>query len=322
MKILITGGAGFIGSSLVDRLLAEGNEVVVIDNLNEFYNPELKKNNMKLHLTNPYYKFYNVDITEFDIIKEVFLKEKPTHVVHLAAWAGVRPSINNPILYENVNVIGTLNLLELCKSKEIVNFVFASSSSVYGTNSKVPFSENDPINQPISPYAVTKRTGELHCYTYSSLYYIPISCLRFFTVYGPRQRPEMAIHKFSRMIDRGQRLTMFGNGLTKRDYTYIDDIVEGILGVLANPRPFEIYNIGNSSTVALSKLIKLLEDGLGKKANIEVLEEQPGDVPITYSDISKLNQLIGFTPKVSIEKGIESFLRWYVENRELLLMYT
>lgn len=322
MKILITGGAGFIGSSLVDRLLAEGNEVVVIDNLNEFYNPELKKNNMKLHQTNPYYKFYNVDITEFDHIKEVFLKEKPTHIIHLAAWAGVRPSINNPILYENVNVIGTFNLLELCKSMEIVNFVFASSSSVYGTNSKVPFSEDDPINQPISPYAVTKRAGELHCYTYSTLYDIPISCLRFFTVYGPRQRPEMAIHKFSRMIDRGQRLTMFGNGLTKRDYTYIDDIVEGILGVLVNPRPFEIYNIGNSSTVELRRLIEILEDGLGKKANIEILEEQPGDVPITFSDISKLNQHVGFKPKVSIEKGIESFLRWYVENREILLMYT
>lgn len=322
MKVLITGGAGFIGSNLVNRLLAEDHKVIVIDNLNEFYNPELKKNNIISHQAHKNYKFYNADITDESHIKEIFTKEIPTHIVHLAAWAGVRPSIHNPILYENVNVLGTLNLLEICKEMNIVNFVFASSSSVYGTNSKVPFSEDDPINQPISPYAVTKRSGELHCYTYSNLYNIPISCLRFFTVYGPRQRPEMAIHKFTRMIDRGQKLTMFGNGDTKRDYTYIDDIVEGILGVLQRPKNFEIYNIGNSSTVELRKLIQLLENGLSKKANIEILDEQPGDVPITYSDITKLNKLSGFEPKTSIESGIESFLKWYVDNRELLLRFT
>ncbi|WP_055105997.1 GDP-mannose 4,6-dehydratase [Paenibacillus ihumii] len=322
MKVLITGGAGFIGSNLVDRLLAEDHKVIVIDNLNEFYDPELKKNNIISHQAHKNYKFYNADITDSSHIKGIFTKEIPTHIVHLAAWAGVRPSIHNPILYENVNVLGTLNLLEICKEMNIVNFVFASSSSVYGTNSKVPFSENDPINQPISPYAVTKRTGELHCYTYSNLYNIPISCLRFFTVYGPRQRPEMAIHKFTRMIDRGQKLTMFGDGNTKRDYTYIDDIVEGILGVLQRPKNFEIYNIGNSSTVELRQLIQLLENGLSKKANIEILDEQPGDVPITYSDITKLNKLSGFEPKTSIESGVESFLKWYVDNRELLLRIT
>lgn len=320
--ILITGGAGFIGSHLAGNLLKLGNRVTVIDNMNDYYNPTLKKNNIIAYQDHVNYKFYNADITQLNTLKEIILKEAPTHIVHLAAWAGVRPSIQNPILYEKVNVLGTLNLLEISRELELQNFIFASSSSVYGTNSKIPFSEEDSISKPISPYAVTKRAGELHCYTYSHLYNIPISCLRFFTVYGPRQRPEMAIHKFARMIDRSQSLTMFGNGLTKRDYTYIDDIVEGILGVLVNPRPFEIYNIGNSSTVELKRLIGLIEDGLGKKANIEVLEEQPGDVPMTYSDISKLNQLAGFKPKVSIEEGIELFLRWYVDNRELLLKYT
>lgn len=322
LKVLITGGAGFIGSHLVEALLKQENQIVVVDNFNNYYHPHLKKHNIKGYESNKLVKIYENDITQYERLKEIFLAEKPDVVVHLAAWAGVRPSIEKPFIYEESNVKGTLNLLELSKSMSIKNFVFASSSSVYGNNHKVPFSEDDPVNHPISPYAATKRSGELLCYTYSHLYSIPISCLRFFTVYGPRQRPEMAIHKFTRLIDLGQPIPMFGEGDTKRDYTYVDDIISGIIGVMNSPKTYEIYNIGNSETVELRYLISMIEKELGREAIINKLPEQPGDVKQTYSDITKLNKLCGYQPKVSIEEGISRFVTWYQENRMMLMKYS
>lgn len=313
-KILVTGGAGFIGSHLVDRLIDNDYEIVCIDNFDDFYDPAIKRRNIENHKTRNNYTFIEEDIRHLEFLLDLFKKYRFDKVVHLAARAGVRPSIENPILYEDINIKGTLNLLECTQKYPVQGFVFGSSSSVYGINEKVPFSEEDKIEFPISPYATSKRACELYCYTYHDLYDIPITCLRFFTVYGPRQRPEMAIHKFTRLISNNQEITLFGDGTSKRDYTYIDDIIDGVYEAINTPLPFEIFNLGESTVVELRYLVSLIEENLGKKANIKWLPMQPGDVPITYADVSKANELLHYSPSVPIEKGIENFVQWYQER--------
>ncbi len=314
MQVLVTGGAGFIGSHVCETLLKRGDQVTIVDDLNDFYSPSIKHNNLKDISKTGNYNFYQYDIRDAKKMREVFYQIKPDAIIHLAARAGVRPSLLSPILYEEVNVIGTLNLLELCREFPVKNFVFASSSSVYGINSKLPFSENDPINQPISPYATTKRTGELLAFNYSYLYKIPITCLRFFTVYGPRQRPEMGIHKFVRKVINDEVIEVYGDGNSKRDYTYIDDIVNGVIAALDKPNPFMIYNLGESSPISLSDLISIIEEVIGKKAKLKFLEDQLGDVPVTFADISLAQRELGFEPKVDLKTGLANFVRWYKDR--------
>jgi len=311
--ILVTGGAGFIGSHLVDRLLADGYKVTVVDDFNEFYDTKLKQANVRDHLMHPQYQLAQGDIRDLSFLEKVFVGGNFGAVVHLAARAGVRPSLEAPDLYREVNIAGTQNVFECCRRFSVKRCLFASSSSVYGINSKVPFVETDSIFQPISPYAATKAAGELLAHVYSYLYGIRILCLRFFTVYGPRQRPDLAIHKFTRLIDQGQRIPVFGDGMTSRDYTYIDDIVDGIIGALAyhNTR-YEVINLGNSGTVLLKDLIVLIENALGKKALIQQMPMQPGDVPATYADISKATRLLGYLPNTSIQEGVTKFIKWYL----------
>lgn len=314
MQVLVTGGAGFIGSHICEKLLNRGDEVIVVDELNDFYSPSIKKENLADIKKHGNYQFYQVDICNQEQMKEIFIKEKPDSVIHLAARAGVRPSLSQPILYEQVNVIGTIHLLELCRQMPVKNFVFASSSSVYGINSKLPFSETDPINQPISPYATTKRSGELLAFNYSHLYNLPITCLRFFTVYGPRQRPEMGIHKFTRKIFNDEPIEIYGNGESRRDYTYIDDIVTGVINALDRVKQFAIYNLGESSPISLRDLVLTIEQAIGKKAIIKHLSEQPGDVPVTFADISLAKTELDFNPKTDIKTGISYFVDWYKEK--------
>ena len=311
--LLVTGGAGFIGSHLCERLLNDGAKVICLDNFDSFYDPNIKiKNVERMGKKFPdQFELVTGDIRNPDHLKEIFQKNRIDFVVHLAARAGVRPSIAEPLLYQDVNIRGTVVLLEACKANGIKSFVFASSSSVYGENQRVPFTEEDLDIQPISPYGATKRAGELLCYSYHHLYGMNIACLRIFTAYGPRQRPEMAIHKFTRLIDQGGKIPMFGDGSTRRDYTFIDDLIEGILGVIRHHKGFEVYNLGESQTTSLIELIKLIEGAFGKKANIEMLTTQPGDVSITYADISKAKKMLGYQPKVKIEEGIKRFVEWY-----------
>lgn len=314
--LLVTGGAGFIGSHLCERLLSEDIHVIGLDNFDSFYDPDIKIKNVggiSKKFQNQF-ELVTGDIRNPDHLHEIFQKNQIDFVVHLAARAGVRPSIAEPLLYQDVNIRGTVVLLEICKAYGIKNFVFASSSSVYGENQRVPFTEEDLDIQPISPYGATKRAGELLCYSYHHLYGMNIACLRIFTAYGPRQRPEMAIHKFTRLIDQGGKIPMFGDGSTRRDYTYIDDLIEGILGVIRHHKGFEIYNLGESQTTSLIELIKLIEGALGKKANIEMLEPQPGDVSATYADISKAKRMLNYQPEVKMEEGIKRFVEWYKAN--------
>ncbi|MDD2440423.1 MAG: SDR family NAD(P)-dependent oxidoreductase [Methanosarcinaceae archaeon] len=311
MTILVTGCAGFIGSSVVDRLLDSGEEVVGLDNMDSYYEPSIKKKNIEHNLQNPNFYFKQTDIRDLKALEKIFKNFKIETIIHLAARAGVRPSIEAPLLYEDVNIKGTLNLLELSKIHKPANLIVASSSSVYGINKKVPFRETDNVDKAISPYAASKKACETFCYTYHHLYGLPIVCLRFFTVYGPRQRPEMAIHKFTRLIDEGLEIQMYGDGTSKRDYTYISDIVDGIIRSMDIKEGYEILNLGNSKVVELRYLIHLIEKNLGKKAIIKQLPDQPGDVPITYSDISKAKELLGYAPQTSIEEGIEKFVKWY-----------
>ena len=312
-NILVTGGAGFIGSHLVDRLIGEGDwRVTVVDDLNDFYSPEIKRSNIAAQLNESDYKFVECDIRDADELKVVFDEGDFDVVVHLAARAGVRPSLKEPKLYVETNVNGTTNLLELAHEFAVRQFVFGSSSSVYGINSKVPFSEDDKIFQPISPYAATKAAGELLCHTYSHLYDIRTVCLRFFTVYGARQRPDLAIHKFTKLITEGRPIQVFGDGSTRRDYTYIDDIIQGVRASIDYDRSVhEVFNLGESETTELSRLIDLIENALGKKALVDRQPMQPGDVPITYADISKARRLLGYDPQTKIETGIPEFVRWY-----------
>lgn len=311
-KILVTGGAGFIASHLVDCLLAEKNwQVTVVDNFNDFYAPEFKRENIREHLLNPSYKLHEIDIQDLAKLREVFAENKFDVIVHLAARAGVRPSLENPHQYFETNVNGTLNLLEMAREFAVKQFVFGSSSSVYGKNAKVPFSEDDKIFQPISQYAATKAAGELLCHTYAHLYGIRCVCLRFFTVYGARQRPDLAIRKFSNLILEGKPIPFFGDGTTRRDYTFVDDIIQGVRAAIDyNQSDYEIFNLGESRTVELNELIALLETNLGKKAILNRLPMQPGDVPQTFADISKAKKLLNYNPTTPIEKGIEKFVEW------------
>jgi len=312
-NILVTGGAGFIGSHLVDHLLCEKIwNVSVVDNFNNFYSPEMKRANVEKHLKNPAFSLYETDICDTVNLRKVFAESNFDVIVHLAARAGVRPSLLEPKLYNETNVTGMLNLLELAREFSVKQFVFGSSSSVYGNNQKVPFSEEDRINQPISPYAATKAAGELLCHTYSHLYDIRAICLRFFTVYGARQRPDLAIHKFSKLISGGQPIQVFGDGTTRRDYTFIDDIIEGVRAAIDyRTSDYEIFNLGESETVKLKYLIELLEKNLGKKAFIEWRETQPGDVQQTFADIRKAKELLNYNPQTKIERGIEKFVEWF-----------
>lgn len=312
-NILVTGGAGFIGSHLVDRLLPEKEwNITVVDDLNDFYSPAIKHANIAGHLTHQNYRFIEADIRDDAKLAEIFAETNFEVIVHLAARAGVRPSLSEPKLYAETNINGTVNLLELAREYGIKQFVFGSSSSVYGVNEKVPFAEDDPIFQPISPYAATKAAGELICHTYSHLYDIRTVCLRFFTVYGARQRPDLAIHKFSKLITLGKPIQVFGDGSSRRDYTYVDDIIQGVRSAIDYDKSVhEVFNLGESQTVTLSELIELIEKSLDKKAVIDRQPWQPGDVPATYADISKSRRLLGYDPKTKIQDGIPKFVEWF-----------
>ena len=315
-NILITGGAGFIGSHLVDLLLAEGGwRVTVVDDFNDFYDPSIKRSNIRAHVENEGYRLVEADIRERSAIEPAFAETNFDCIVHLAARAGVRPSLSQPTLYAETNISGTLNLLELARAQGVKQFVFGSSSSVYGINSKVPFSESDPIFNPISPYAATKAGGELLCHTYAHLYDMRIVCLRFFTVYGARQRPDLAIHKFARLISAGQPIPVFGDGTTRRDYTYIDDIIAGVRASIDYDKSsYEVINLGESRTVELRELISLLEKALDHHAEIDWQPPQPGDVPQTFADVTKARRLLGYDPQTQIEEGIGKFVEWFREG--------
>lgn len=323
--VLITGGAGFIGSHLTRRLLGRGDRVTVLDDFNDYYDPARKRHNVAPLLGRADYRLVEGDIRDQALVEGLFAgRLLDPHrdagwggfdgVVHLAARAGVRPSLKEPILYEDVNCIGTLRLLEAARHHGPRNFVFGSSSSVYGINEKVPFSEEDRIDLPISPYATTKRTGELLCFNYSHLYGLRTSCLRFFTVYGPGQRPEMAIHKFTALLARGEKIPMYGTGDSRRDYTYIDDIVDGIVAAYDLAPAFEIFNLGGAETTRLVDLVHWLAEELAVEPTIEYLPDQPGDVPITYADVVKAGRLLGYSPRVNIREGLRRFVAWYREN--------
>jgi UDP-glucuronate 4-epimerase len=316
-NILVTGGAGFIGSHLVDRLLAEGIwNVTVVDDLNDFYSPAIKRANISEHLENDNYRLVEADIRDDKKLASIFTDRAFDVIVHLAARAGVRPSLTEPKLYTETNINGTVNLLELAREHGIRQFIFGSSSSVYGINTKIPFSEDDRIHQPISPYAATKAAGELICHTYSHLYDIRTVCLRFFTVYGARQRPDLAIHKFSKLITEGKPIQVFGDGSARRDYTYIDDIIQGVRAAIDYQKAkHDIFNLGESQTIELSELIRLLEDSLAMKAKIDRHPMQPGDVPATFADITKSRELLGYNPTTKIQKGIPKFVDWFRASR-------
>jgi UDP-glucuronate 4-epimerase len=312
-NILITGGAGFIGSHLVDRLLSEGAwKISVVDDFNDFYDPSIKRGNIRSHLAQSNYKLIEADIRDRPALAKVFDGANFDCVVHLAARAGVRPSLSQPQLYVETNINGTLNLLELARAHDVKQFIFGSSSSVYGVNPKVPFSENDPIFNPISPYAATKAAGELLCHTYSHLFGMRIVCLRFFTVYGARQRPDLAIHMFAKLISAGKPIPVFGDGTTRRDYTYIDDIIAGVRAAIDYyASNYEVINLGESRTVELRELISLLESALGQRAEIDWQSLQPGDVPQTFADITKARRLLSYDPQTQIEEGIRRFVEWF-----------
>lgn len=309
-SIIVTGGAGFIGSHLCEFLLKNGHHVICVDNFNNFYNPGVKEKNISSVLNNPGFTLSKTDIRNKNGLELLFKRNTPELVIHLAGMPGVRPSIENPFLFFDVNVTGTLTLLETMRKFGVNNMIFASSSSVYGNNSKIPFSESDPVDKQISPYASSKRACELLCYTYHSLYKLNVFCLRFFTVYGPRQRPDLAIHKFTDKILENKPIQIFGDGHTSRDYTYITDVIEGINNSINNLKGFNIYNIGESQTISLSSMIETLENAIGKKAIKEYLPLQQGDVEITFADISKARNELGYNPGFSFKEGIEQFIRW------------
>jgi UDP-glucuronate 4-epimerase len=312
-NILVTGGAGFIGSHLVGRLLGEGGwRVSVLDDFNDFYDPALKRRNVAPHEGREDFRLHEADIRDRAALERVFTATPFDVIVHLAARAGVRPSLSEPELYAETNIRGTLNLLELARGHGVRQFVFGSSSSVYGENEKVPFSEDDPVVKPISPYAATKAAGELLCHTYSHLWGLRCVALRFFTVYGARQRPDLAIHKFARLISGGKPIPVFGDGSTRRDYTYVDDIIEGVRAAVDyEASDYEVINLGESRTVELRELISLLEKELGREAVIDRQPLQPGDVPQTFADITKARRLLGYNPRTDIAEGVRRFVEWF-----------
>jgi UDP-glucuronate 4-epimerase len=313
MRILVTGGAGFIGSHLVERLLAAGHEVAILDDFNDFYDPRIKRENIAGVSRDV--AIHHVDLRDGTAVRDLFHREKFDTIAHLAARAGVRPSIQHPQLYYDVNVGGTLHLLEAARLTGVERFIFASSSSVYGISKTVPFSEDLHLTQTISPYAATKIAGEFLCSTFSHLYKIRVVALRFFTVYGARQRPDLAIHQFTKKIHAGEPIQQFGNGTTRRDYTYIDDIIQGVMASLNYDGPlFDIFNLGESETIQLRDMIVAIEKALGKKAKIEQLPEQPGDVPLTCADISKAKKLLGYKPTTKLSEGLPRFVEWFRAN--------
>ena len=317
----ITGGAGFIGSSLSTRLVKEGNKVVAIDNFCDFYDTKIKENNVKDLLQNESFKLYRADIRDRQALKKIFAENEIDVVMHLAAMAGVRPSIENPVLYQEVNCMGTQNILEEMKAHNVKNLVMASSSSVYGNCKEVPFREDMIVDFAISPYAATKKANEVMTHVYHKLFNMNVIMLRFFTVYGPKQRPDLAINKFTRLMFNNEEIPMFGDGSTSRDYTYIDDIVDGIMKsceyTMSHENVYEILNLGNSSPVSLKEMINTIAKTIGVEAKIKQLPMQPGDVDRTYADVSKAKNLIGYEPKISFEDGIRNFVNWYKENQEL-----
>ena len=313
--ILVTGGAGFIGSLLIDNLLKKGDNIVCIDNLNEFYNPSIKKLNQVNHYEYEHYQFYEGDILDEGLVKSIFKKHDIEIVIHLAAMAGVRPSISNPSLYTEVNIIGTRIILDAMVESSVERLIFASSSSVYGNNKKIPFSEDDSVDCPISPYAATKKMGELLCHAYHHIYELNISLLRFFTVYGPRQRPEMAIHQFVRNALKEEPIIVFGNGSTARDYTYIDDIIDGIIQSIESDDRYMIYNLGNSEPIKLSNLISTIAETTSIDPIIEYQEIPQGDVLQTYADINRAQNNLKYDPKTGIQDGISKFVKWYISMK-------
>jgi UDP-glucuronate 4-epimerase len=311
VKILVTGGAGFIGSHLSEALLARGEQVVCLDNFNDYYSPERKRRNVAGLLAQPNYRLYEGDVRDQATVAGLFEIESPAKVVHIAAMAGVRYSVEHPQLYQEVNVGGTLVVLEQARRYGVRNFVLASSSSVYGADSRAPFREDDACARPLSPYAATKRAAELLAYTYHHLYGLPCTCLRFFTVYGPRGRPDMVPYRFTDWIYRRQPLQLFGDGSVVRDFTYIDDILAGLLAALDAGFPYEIINLGNSRTITIADYIGLIEEIVGKRADIVRLPPAAGDVPLTHADIGKARRLLGFDPRTPVEEGMERFFEWY-----------
>lgn len=309
--ILVTGAAGFIGSHTTRVLLERGDHVIGVDDFNDYYDVTLKEARAAQFEGEANFKLYRGDICDEEAMKRVFEENKIDKVCHLAARAGVRYSIEHPLLYEQVNVHGTTLLMELSKNHDVPHFVFASSSSVYGGNTKVPFSEDDPVDHPISPYAATKKACELMGHTYHHLHGLQVTGLRFFTVYGPWGRPDMALFMFTKAISEGNPIDVYNHGEMKRDFTYIDDIVQGVVASLDNPFPYEIFNLGNSNTVELEHFIATIEAALGKKAIRNDMPMQPGDVPMTYADIDKAKRILNFEPKTNIEEGIHNFINWY-----------
>ncbi len=312
-EILVTGGAGFIGSHLVERLVQDGSKVTIIDDFNDYYDPSIKRGNIAAVADKV--RVIEGDICDPAVIDEAFGGASFDTIIHLAARAGVRPSRKQPALYLRTNIDGTFALLEAAKDRKVPQFIFASSSSVYGLNKKLPFAEEDRIDQTISPYAATKLAGEQLCSTYANLYDIRSVCLRFFTVYGPRQRPDLAISKFTRMINAGEAIPKYGDGSSARDYTYVEDIVEGIVASLAYEGPvFDVFNLGGSQTTTLAELIELVETSLGKTAEIDQLPDQPGDLPRTFADVAKAKELLGWEPGTPIAEGVPKYVDWYLER--------
>jgi UDP-glucuronate 4-epimerase len=317
MNFLVTGGAGFIGSHVCERLLHDGHSVWAFDDLNDFYDPQFKRRNLRdiQSLAKPF-EFFHGDVCDAAALAELFSSVKFDQVIHLAARAGVRPSIEQPALYQRVNVEGTVNVLEAARRTGVKKITIASSSSVYGVNAKVPFSEGDPVFSAVSPYAASKLACEALGHAWHHLYKMDVAMLRFFTVYGPRQRPDLAIHKFTKLIDAGKPIPVFGDGSTARDHTHIADILEGVIACTRREFGFEIFNLGESQTVKLSELIALIENALGRRAVIYRQPLQPGDVPVTFADISKARKRLGYQPQVKVEKGIPLFVDWFRKNRQ------
>jgi UDP-glucuronate 4-epimerase len=313
MKLLITGGAGFIGSHLVEALAARGDSVSAIDNFNDFYDPAIKRSNVNNFPGSV--RLHEIDLCDPTAVSGALAQEKPDAIVHLAARAGVRPSVQSPELYLQTNIFGTFNLLEAARQNGVSRFIFASSSSVYGATRTLPFREDQPILQTLSPYASTKLAGEQLCSNYSYLYGLQVVCLRFFTVYGPRQRPDLSIHRFTHLIANGKPIEVYGDGSAARDFTYVDDIIQGLFGAIEfQGSPFDVFNLGESNTIDLLSMIGEIEKALGRKATIEFRPPVPGDMPRTFADITKARKLLNYQPTTSIQEGIPKFAHWYREQ--------
>jgi len=309
--VLVTGGAGFIGSNLVGRLLRDGRHVVCLDNFNDFYDPAIKRANIAEHLGQSNYSLVEGDIRDAPVVERLFAEHRPQVVIHLAARAGVPGSLQDPVLYVDVNERGTATLLDAARRHETQQFIFGSSSSVYGTGCALPFSPDDPAVRPISPYAATKRSGEMLCHTFHHLFGLNVLCARFFNVYGPRGRPDAVHYRFARALLHGRPITVYGDGTSRRDYTYVDDIVDGLVRAIGREFGYEIINLGRSDTVVLNDLVTILEQAIGCTATIEHQPERPGDVPATYADVEKSRRLIGFDPQVNIREGSRRYIEWY-----------